>query len=91
MTLDRLPKEYDMQEPDDRTLVMIGSLLDNDPWHLEVWARDDANAKDSDVHWYLLHGQGEDFPNLRRVSWDWLAQYARTRMDKLTVLGSAAP
>lgn len=80
-----------MNEPDNQTLVMIGSLADNDPWHLEVWARDDANAKGSTACWFLLHGQGEDFPNLRRASWDWLLDQAHQHMDKLTVLGSAAP
>ncbi len=81
----------DMQEPDDHTLVMIGSLLDNDPWHLEIWARDDSNAKGSNARWFLIHGQGEDFPNVSISSWEWIVGRAEERMDKLTVVGSAAP
>lgn len=78
-----------MDEPDNLTLVLIGSLDDNDPWNLEVWARDDANANGSTARWFRT-GSGDDGP-VQRVSWDWLEAHAHERRDRLTVLGTGAP
>ncbi|WP_045740755.1 hypothetical protein [Actinoplanes rectilineatus] len=78
-----------MQEPDDKHLVLIGNLVDNDPWHLELWARDDAQAKDSTERWYQA-GLGEDVL-VHRLSWTKLEALASTRMDTLTVLGEVRP
>lgn len=78
-----------MIEPDDKTLVLIGNLVDNDPWHLELWARDDGNAHGKGARWYRA-GLGED-ADVQRVSWDWLEAHAKQRMDTLTVLGQVQP
>lgn len=77
-----------MTEPDSLALVLVGSLNDTDPWHLELWARDDANANPSTARWYLA-GRGED-ADVRRVSWDWLEDHARELGFPLTVLGTGA-
>lgn len=79
-----------MPEPDNLTLVLVGSLADNNPWDLELWARDDACAKGSTAHWYRA-GLGADNPHVQRVSWDWLEEHARGLQAKLTVLGTGAP
>lgn len=81
-----IPKETPMTEPDDKTLVLIGNLTANDPWHLELWARDDGNTRDSEGRWYRA-GLGEE-ADMQRVSWDWLLKHAEKRMDTLRVLGS---
>lgn len=83
------PMESPMTEPDNLTLVLVGSLADNDPWDLELWARDDVNAGDSNANWYRA-GTGET-GTVQRVSWTWLEDHAQERRDKLTVLGSGAP
>ncbi len=59
-----------MTEPDNLTLVMVGSLNDSDPWDVEVYARDDANAEGSTARWFLTGS--EDTPTCRRVSWAFL-------------------
>lgn len=78
-----------MDEPDNLTLVLIGSLNDNDPWDLELWARDDANAKGSTAHWYRAC-VGEDSPNFESRSWGALREYAAERKGPLTILGTGA-
>ncbi|GAB7053221.1 hypothetical protein [Catenuloplanes indicus] len=83
-----------MIEPDDHTIVMIGSLVDNDPWHLELWARDDTNAKTPtrpEARWFRTgDGVDSDEPH-PGIEWRLLERRAELRKDKLTVLGSAAP
>ena len=80
-----------MIEPDNLTLVLIGSLADNDPWDLELWARDDAVAQGSNARW-IRAGLGGDNPNVHCLSWQLLEERARDRGfgDKLTVLGTGA-
>lgn len=75
-----------MPEPDDYTLVLIGSLNDRDPWEIEVWARDDANAQGSTARWYRIG----DPTTVQRMSWDRLEQHARDRNAMLGVLGTGA-
>ena len=78
-----------MDEPDNHTIVMIGSLADNDPWHLELWVRDDGNAKSSPARWYRT-GDGVDSDEPRPgVEWRTLQRRAEERRDKLTAVGSA--
>lgn len=83
-----------MDEPDNHTIVMIGSLVDNDPWHLELWARDDTNAKPParpETRWFRT-GDGVDSDEPQPgIEWRTLRRRAEERRDKLTVLGSAAP
>jgi hypothetical protein len=78
-----------MTEPDNLALVLIGSLNDTDPWHLELWARDDANAKGSTARWYQA-GVSDHSPDFRRVSWPWLEDHARELGFPLTHLGTGA-
>lgn len=77
-----------MTEPDNLTLVLVGSLNDSDPWHLwhlELWARDDANSEGSTARWWRA---GVDYDNyaVQCVSWDWLQDHARECGSDLTVL-----
>lgn len=74
-----------VDEPDDLTFVMVGNLADNDPWHVEVWACDQANAKGSLERWFLT-GTGDD-AEPRQRSWEGLKAHARDRGDTLTFLG----
>lgn len=79
-----------MNEPDNLTLVLVGSLADTDPWHLEVWARDDVNARNQSACWYPCGGGDEDEGVAQRLSWDRLLERARARKAPVTVLGAGA-
>jgi hypothetical protein len=76
-----------MNEPGNLTLVLVGSLADNDPWDLETWVRDDENAGGSTARWFRI--RTDDY--VERVSWDRLEGDARGTRRAVTVLGSAAP
>ena len=77
-----------MTEPANLTLVVIGNLTDDDPWHLEFWGRDDTNAAYSTARWFRA-GLGDDGP-VQRVSWDWLEVHARDLGSAITVLSESA-
>ena len=74
-----------MTEPEDLTLALIGDLADNDPWDVELWCRDGANANPgSIVRW---HRAGTCDPErTQRLSWDRLVDRAATSRRALSIV-----
>lgn len=70
-----------MAEPGNHEAVMLGTIRDCEPWDIEVWVRDDANARESNARWYLT-GTSRD-GGVHRMSWDALISRAADRRDSL--------